>query len=340
MLIIVMGLLVALGYTFMGMTSQRKAMTKQSVNTAEQAMTQNMTRTGIEFGINELSENPSWEKNSKITKTIDGGTIEYFWSDIPSSNNIKLTVTATVNNTSNKIFATVSTGEAIDLSQIPGAMGVYGDGTQVQINGNPPQIDGRNYDMDASAPNGDQDSYKSGVTGINSEGETFNFSGNSNEVGGDYIEGSPRYNEDPELDGQVWNDEIANKYVPSAEPYNGDLGSRSSPKIITVSGNESYGSSAEGAGILIVEAGGSLQLTGDMSYYGLIIIKGNLKLSGSPQIYGSVIFADNSSIDVEEDPEGVYSGNPDIRYSSDALNNVNEKLQTSGSETKLVSMYN
>lgn len=164
MLIIVMGLLVALGYTFMGMNNQRKAMTQGSVNAAEQAMAQNLAHTGIEFGINELSENPSWEEgeNNTISKSIDGGTIKYYWANLPSSSNIELTVIATIDNTSKEIVAKISKGKAIDISKVPGAMGVYGSNTTVRINGQPPNIDGRNFSMDETSPNDDADSYKPG----------------------------------------------------------------------------------------------------------------------------------------------------------------------------------
>lgn len=341
MLIIVTGLMVTMGYTFMGMSNQKASITSQNVSSANKAMAKNMAHTGIQFAINELKENSSWPENQTKSETIDGTTIEYSWVDYESDPNlIQITAKTTHNktNTTDEIVTTIEKEPTIDLSMIPGAMGVYGENSQVTINGEPPSIDGRDYNMDETTPNGDTESYKAGAAGVNSEAETFTSTDE------DLLTGDPDYNEDPDLDSQFLHDDLENKYLPNAETYDGsNLGTVDHPNIVTVEGTNDK-VNANGSGILIVRPGAKLTLGGTYKYYGLIIVQGTLELKGTPQVYGSILFTDNSTVDVEdadgdvEDPDGTYAGTPDIRYSSQALTSVSQKLQTGGAGD-LVSMY-
>lgn len=85
-------------------------------------------------------------------------------------------------------------------------------------------------------------------------------------------------------------------------------------RVTYCDGDLALSGTSKGAGVLCVE--GSLTLTGKTNFVGLIIVRGDVKLSGGGnevQVYGSLVASNPSDLNF------VVTGNPVIRYSSEAL---------------------
>jgi hypothetical protein len=109
-------------------------------------------------------------------------------------------------------------------------------------------------------------------------------------------------------------------------------GTVADPKIMVIQNGGIYDfKQGVGAGIIIVEEGGELDLTGSPEYHGLIIMMGTLKmLNGTPKIFGGMIFSGgNPTLNVDETVTVPINGNANIQYSSKALENVEKKLSVS-----------
>ncbi|ABI56214.1 pilus assembly PilX family protein [Alkalilimnicola ehrlichii MLHE-1] len=122
--------------------------------------------------------------------------------------------------------------------------------------------------------------------------------------------------------------------VTGAVNQTGELGTRTSPQFSRLASGSSVAGNLSGAGVLVVEAGVSFE--GTMSYEGLVILMPGASLNtGNSTFYGAVIGLDGQVLD---DPSGTgstaitISGNGEIRFSSQALDNARRLLGPAGVE--------
>lgn len=108
-----------------------------------------------------------------------------------------------------------------------------------------------------------------------------------------------------------------------------DLGTREHPEITYVQSNSTLSAGTEdGAGILIIDSP-DVQFSGNFHFEGQVIILNenytsiSLKASGTPYIYGNLVVAGNGNSTIEIQEEYDFTGTPNIRYSYQALRNVN-----------------
>jgi hypothetical protein len=221
-------------------------------------------------------------------------------------------------------------------------MGIYGSDPEIEIKGNA-KIDGRNHNVPANfncSGSGCNGSLKGGnetpgiyttnaadFDGVETEGKKQNVFGDPpvKVKGGNYT-------------GQSWQD-LANALIPMADiTFNkGDeitgkqeLGTRDSPKITVIDGKAKLSGEINGSGILIVTD--AVEVKGNLHFEGLIIIKNDdgadpeveldIKKGGKTRLFGTIVVAGNSDSEIE------IGGDTQILYSSQALKNVKDKLNT------------
>jgi len=113
--------------------------------------------------------------------------------------------------------------------------------------------------------------------------------------------------------------------LPSGTYSSGSVfGTLSEPKITYTTGDVHFSGSAYGYGILIVN--GNLDMSGNFTYHGIVIAYGQsiivTKTTGNSGIIGSAIFVGNS-VDIQA------TGNAELYYSSQAIDNINLKIKSS-----------
>ncbi|MEX0736320.1 MAG: hypothetical protein WD182_02690 [Bacteroidota bacterium] len=206
---------------------------------------------------------------------------------------------------------------------VNGAMAIRATPLDFTSNGKA-TIDGRNYNADGTALVGSGD--KTGVA-------TWTVS-DSQEVAGELpgkLLGSPGVKTDTSTANPA---DYMDEYVANADIVYGPgtyssvtWGSATDPKIIVCdAGNDTanfkvkFSGDVEGWGILAVR--GSLEVTGNFDFHGLVVIYGtnnviNFTSSGTPQIVGGLIIAGNAGVSVTLNGGG--SVGAKVKYSSEAL---------------------
>ncbi len=124
----------------------------------------------------------------------------------------------------------------------------------------------------------------------------------------------------------------------NSDPGTNHPGTEADPKIMVIQNGGMYDLKGVGYGIIIVEEGGELDMTGSPEYHGLIIVMGKLKMiSGAPKIFGGMIFSGgNPILDVDATVSFPINGNANIQYSSKALSDIEKKLSVSTSTRQYV----
>jgi len=100
--------------------------------------------------------------------------------------------------------------------------------------------------------------------------------------------------------------------------YQTTLGTRANPAVTVIPNGSTLNGSGNGAGIIIVEDGGSLQINGNFEYEGLVILRGSGRVfgSGTGNIYGSLVTVSHLSKLID------LTGSINLFYSSAALANL------------------
>jgi type II secretory pathway pseudopilin PulG len=110
----------------------------------------------------------------------------------------------------------------------------------------------------------------------------------------------------------------------------GDIGTRETPTFSVLKEGAQVSGNVSGAGILIVEPG--VSFTGTMHYEGLIIVLPGANFSaGNVRLFGAVVALSDDENPVDWDQ----TGNMDIKYSSEALENLGPIGETPGEPGRL-----
>lgn len=100
--------------------------------------------------------------------------------------------------------------------------------------------------------------------------------------------------------------------------YQSTLGTRANPAVTVIPNGTTLNASVNGAGIIIVDNGGSLNVNGNFCYEGLIILRGSGRIfgSGTGNVYGSLVTIGHESKLID------LTGSINLFYSSSALANL------------------
>jgi hypothetical protein len=228
---------------------------------------------------------------------------------------------------------------------VDGALGLYGDGPEVDLGDGPSEIDGRdhnvptNFNCSGVHCEGTLVSSAPAENGIYAE-NTMTMTGIIDEPGEDgksqNVFGDPPIDDDGGGVGSVsyWQD-FANGLIPAQTIDSADgtfagnvtIGTRENPQVTVITDDTGIGThlsgTVDGAGILVVN--GDLQLTGTFHFEGLVIIvsDGDLIVTGTGRsiLFGSVVLAGSGS-----SSEVDYGGHASILYSSKALSYAADTL--------------
>ncbi|MFN3532312.1 MAG: pilus assembly PilX N-terminal domain-containing protein [Candidatus Brocadia sp.] len=269
----------------------------------------------------------------RITDNDDGDGDLFYDSD----NIVVITGTGAIKNASHTIevmFKKIQIPIDVD-----GALSIYGNDPEIEINGNACKIHGDDYNVPV-----DFDCTGSGCDGSPSGGTaTAGIYFSSTPDPGDISDvkttgphqntfGSPPTKVAGGIySSQYWQNK-ANELIPLADVTlsggtisgNQTLGTRSNPQITVVTGNVHFTGSVDGAGILIVQD--EVEFGGNLHFEGIIIVlsdenNGEVELDlgsgGTPRLFGAVVLAGNEESEVE------LRGNVRILYSNEALTNAN-----------------
>lgn len=100
--------------------------------------------------------------------------------------------------------------------------------------------------------------------------------------------------------------------------YQLTLGTRASPAITRVPNGTTLNGTGNGAGVIIVEDGGELNIKGNFEYEGLVILRGTGRVfgAGTANIFGSLVTIGHTAKLID------LTGGVNLFYSSAALNNI------------------
>ena len=276
--------------------------------------------------------NPSNDKDYKSPDNFN-----FTFSAISGSDPYTFTSTGydSSRNAQAKINVTFSKVIVVDSSTA-----IYGSDPEVEIKGKA-KIDGRDHNIPTNficSGAGCNGSLKGGdeVPGIYTTEDPdligARTSGKNQNVFGD----PPVEAGEGNYTGQFWQG-FANSLIPMADiTFNkGDeiagkqtLGTRDSPKITVIEGKAKLTGTVHGAGILIVTD--EMEVKGNLHFEGLIIIlnkigadsEAELCLADNTTLFGAVVVAGSGDSEIET------GGNSQILYSSQALTNISNKLNT------------
>jgi len=298
MLIIVTGMLVALGYTFMGMSNQRQALTSQSVSKANKALAQNLSHTGIQFALEEFDEDNSWS-GGKFN--LEKGTVEVSINHDVSNEILEITSTANLNGASNDhtITATydISKNQQVvpkfqgALSSVSGSITFSNSNPQTHYNGN-----------DNSGTCED----KPGLT-VNDPSQVDDHDDDSR------IEGDPAV---------AHNSKIAHQDIRN-------LIDRLIPHSKTISHKNDFdNSTSDNPGVYSIDS--KLTISGNTTGYGILIVRNNAQLEIDSDVMMAGQFEFNGLVIFENETQFKAAGNATINGSIMAMSDYGANLDIMG----------
>jgi len=250
--------------------------------------------------------------------SFSGVTIENL-----GSNRYRLIGTGNAANSAQKTIELVVTAPSSVLPGADGALAMYGGDPEVKLRegmGGGVNVDGNDYPLPANfectgsacrttplAPGARPGLYSTDTPEIT--GSLTHLDGSPpNVVGGTSL----HTNED-------WNTFV--DYILAHNLYVTDqLGTREQPLVTFIPNNSRYGGNLTGAGIIIVDDGGELDVSGTGHYEGLVILRGSGHFHGNGT--GSIF---GSTITIEHDEKTAdLRGTVDILYSRTALDNLSK----------------
>lgn len=303
MLIIVTGLLVALGYTYTGMSGQRSLMTQQSVSAIDRAAAENLAFTGIQFAIDRFNDNNSWR--GPETLSFEGGEVEISVTEITPDALIEVRAsTNTGGGTGNTVVATYDISEKEQLvPDLSSSLGISTNNFSFSL-GDSARITG--YDQTGQCTD---------VAGVRVNSQTA-----KEKVGTDSrIDGTPEDEAAVDVNSYDLHAELVNRLADNSGTkklsgsYSGDLGTQENPGVFFV---EDYtkltGGISEGYGILVIRDDGELNLdngldmTTNFTFNGLVIFEDAYRLdaTGTPAIHGSVVVGSTDGSQISTDISG------------------------------------
>ncbi len=111
---------------------------------------------------------------------------------------------------------------------------------------------------------------------------------------------------------------------------NSTMGTLANPEFTYVSGDLQLSGNGTGAGALVVE--GSVTFTGQFDFKGIVVVLGDIRLTGGGagvHVYGSVLAGESFTAVDTTSSDVTLSGNADVYYSSEAISMVEGNMRTS-----------
>ena len=281
---------------------------------------------GIHYTIGRVKSNALLLPESGITTpsltpptgfSFSGITIENL-----GSNQYRLIGTGNADNSARKTIELVITAPTSVLPGADGALAMYGQDPEVDFRhgaGGGFNVDGRDYPLPANLACTGADCrttpLATGTTGLYTVEEPDIFGSPAFHLGGvpARVEGGTSLHTNADWNAFVDYILANNLYVEN------QMGTREQPLVTLVGNGSTFGGNMNGAGIIIVDSGGALDVNGTFHFEGLIILRGTGTFTGhgTGSIFGSTITIEHDHKTADLD------GTVDIFYSGAALNNLN-----------------
>jgi len=353
--VMLLAVLVVVGFTALNITTTD---TKISANYRENQRAFYNAEAGVETVLaylrtNKLSNYPMSDATPSI---INGGTC-------PTSQCIQLTVTVpsgyafsnTVNlygyNVANRMFVFRMTGTGYnnasktietyirknkDVDKHPeiadGAVAMYGGGPAVDFKtgaGGGYAVDGHDYPVPAD-PNCNGSACETTASALPAVPGLFTVMSPTltGEVSA-HLGGVPtqQLGASREAEYNTFTQMIVDSGSTATPLYQSTLGTRANPAVTVIPNGTTLNGTGNGAGIIIIDDGGSLNVVGNFEYEGLIILRGSGRVfgAGTANIFGTLITIGHTAKLID------LTGGVNLFYSSAALSNL-----TNGSISALV----
>lgn len=293
MIIIVLGMMFTVGITQTSLFGTMNSMNTKTSEFAENIQAVNIAHEAAEVVLFELRQNPAWRVQNH-TLTVSQGDALISINEIHSD---------TLQIISNGLFedqfhtveyTVVETRLAVDVPEFSGAMTIDTDNFIFSLGG-AAEINGNDVSGTCPATPG------VGVSSLTSEllvGFNSRIKGNPDGKAGMVPGGS--YNKAQDLIRNLEESPFAHHITETN--YKGDLGTEEEPGVFFIDQKVRLsGGIPEGYGILVIRAGGeleldgSLDLAGNFKFNGLVIFENayNLDAKGTPTINGSILIGSN-----------------------------------------------
>jgi len=282
---------------------------------------------GIHYTIGRVKSNALLLPESGITTpsltpptgfSFSGITIENL-----GSNQYRLIGTGNADNSARKTIELVITAPTSVLPGADGALAMYGQDPEVDFRhgaGGGFNVDGRDYPLPANLACTGADCrttpLATGTTGLYTVEEPDIIGSSAFHLAGvpARVEGGTSLHTNAD-----WNTFV--DYILANHLYvENQMGTREQPLVTLVGNGSTFGGNMNGAGIIIVDSGGALDVNGTFHFEGLIILRGTGTFTGhgTGSIFGSTITIEHDHKTADLD------GTVDIFYSGTALNNLNK----------------
>lgn len=335
MLIILSGVMVALGYIGLGTAHQGKIMIDRNVGYANFVTAKNTAHMAIQMAMQKMNEDSTWAEDhhagSRWTGEIDGRPFSLYTEYIHNSMDYWSPDTVRLYSESNhgdldEPVEIVSVYEINSLDYVPDFKSPltiatknfsYSAGGSSAING---------YDASGSGC-----SDKPGITVMDDNSKYLVESHTGND-----LQGNPPVKKDTTLSYQPTDDLIERLVNTSysktiSGSYKGDMGSKEYPGVFFVEDQARLtGGISEGYGILVVRSGGTmayedstgaeLDIAGNFKFNGLVIFENAYDFdgNGTPTISGSVLVGNTEGYSNQIDID--INGNLTLQYDCTAKN--------------------
>lgn len=240
-----------------------------------------------------------------------------------SSNTYKFQMTGTGANNVSKTIETHIRKVPLYPQEADGAVAMYGGGPEVAFKtggGGGYAIDGHDYPVPAD-PNCNGSSCDTTATALPAKPGLFTvmtptLSGNDTAHLGGVPTQTLGASRETEFNNFV--DMVLASSSNATPLYQSTLGTRANPAVTVIPNGTTLNATANGAGIIIVDDGGSLQINGNFCFEGLVILRGSGRVfgTGTANIFGSLVTIGHLSKLID------LTGSINLFYSSAALANL------------------
>lgn len=314
MLIICLGVLVALGYTFIGSANQHEGLIQRNVNSYYAMKARNTAFTGVQLAIQKYNEDPTKSEFTNTSAAIEDANLTLSIKEIPYENadSLRVTSVSSVHGAEHRIVATYDIREKLQLvPDFVSALSIATDNFTFDINGNSAQLNGTYPDPDVCPS-------KSGVA-VKSEDAKEYVGQYSAITGTSGNEASVNSNLESEFTKaedliEMLEDQPDVQYLKGDQQVT-EMGTKENPGIFFIEEDVKLaGGIEEGFGIMVVRSNadfdyeGGLEVNGNFTFNGLVIFQNasEFDAAGTPNINGTVLIGNSEG-------EGFYPTNISIK---------------------------
>lgn len=290
LIIIVGGLIVIVGLAQLGAWQRVDLLNNMNVNEYQQTDLRNQALNGLDKGLRKYVQEGTGEdefsalelnRDNGITVnvTMDGGGE----MNLPAGQSRILSVATGYGEQQYEADAIVTTDQ-VEVPAPDAAIGVYDDGSIVDIRGN---VTVSGYDVDEEED----------IPGMISRREREEV---VDETGNPEIEGEPEdFKQDEDLSEDEF-DEIYDEFKDIGDPfdYETNYGTKSNPRVMVLDSDEKFAGGEEPmGGIMVVPEGVNVTFDGkgNFEFYGYILSKGTIDIKGTVNVFGGIMIGGQDS---------------------------------------------